>query len=64
MQEQYIFIHDAILEAVICGDTQMSAYDLRKSIRKLTQRNPQTHFTGFERQFKVCGILTHYSHYA
>ena len=53
MQEQYIFIHDAILEAVICGDTQMFAYDLLKNIKKLTQRNPQTHFTGFEKQFKV-----------
>ena len=53
MQEQYIFIHDAILEAVTCGDTQISASNLRRSIQKLSHRHPETNFTGFESQFKA-----------
>ena len=53
-QEQYIFIHDAILEAMTCGDTQINASDLRRSIQKLGQRDPETRLTGFESQFKAC----------
>ena len=52
-QEQYIFINDAILEAVTCGDTQITASDLRRSIQNLSRRDPQTHSTGFESQFKA-----------
>ena len=60
VQEQYIFIHDAILEAVTCGDTQISASDLRRNIHKLCQRNPETRLTGFEGQFKASlSLLTH-----
>ena len=52
-QEQYIFIHDAVLEAVTYGDTQITARDLREAIQQLDQRDPLTHTTGFENQFKV-----------
>ena len=57
MQEQYIFIHDAILEAVTCGDTQISAGDLHRSIQKLSHRDPKTNLTGFESQFKARNAL-------
>ena len=53
MQEQYIFIHDAILEAVTCGDTQISASNLRRSIQKLSYSDPETNYIGFESQFKA-----------
>ena len=53
LQEQYIFIHDAILEAITCGDTQISACDLRTSIQKLSNSDPEMNLTGFESQFKV-----------
>ena len=52
-QEQYVFIHDAILEAVTCGDTQISASDLRRNIQKLSRRDQETRSTGFESQFKA-----------
>ena len=54
IQEQYIFIHDAILEAVTCGDTQVCAANLRRKVQKLSRRNPKTQLTGYERHFKVC----------
>ena len=56
IQEQYAFIHDAILESVTCGDTQIGASNLRMAIQKLHKRNPQTGKTGFESQFHVSGV--------
>ena len=43
-----------------CGDTQISASDLRRNIHKLCKRNPKTRLTEFEGQFKasLC-LLTH-----
>ena len=37
VQDQYIFIHDAILESVTCGDTQIEASNLRVAMRKLNE---------------------------
>ncbi len=53
VQEQYVFVHDAILEYVTCGDTQITAGDLRRVMGKLAARNPQTQVTGYESQYKV-----------
>ena len=51
MQDQFTFIHDAILESVTCGDTQILATNLRTTIAKNDSKN-QPH--GFQYQFKVC----------
>ena len=53
MQEQYTFIHDAILESVTCGDTQISSGELRSSIAKMNNTDPATGKTLFEAQFEV-----------
>ena len=55
-QDQYIFIHDAILESVVCGDTQIEASSLRVAMRKLKERSPQGG-SGFLQQFSVSGVL-------
>ena len=52
LQEQYIFIHDAILESVTCGDTQIMASDLRDALEKI-QMDPQSGATGLVSQFQV-----------
>ena len=52
LQEQYIFIHDAVLESVTCGDTQIGAGDLRDVLEKL-QMGPQSGPTGLVSQFQV-----------
>ena len=52
LQEQYIFIHDAILESVTCGDTQIVAGDLRDALEKL-QMGAQSGPTGLVSQFQV-----------
>ena len=51
-QDQYIFIHDAVLESVTCGDTQIVASNLRVIMRKMRDRN-QSGKTEFEQQFSV-----------
>ena len=48
-----MFIHDAILESITCGNTQLSASDLQRAVTKLSQRDPNTQLTGYEQQFKV-----------
>ena len=56
MQHQFIFIHDAILESVTCGDTQISATNLRTRIAKMNRNDSKNQPHGFQYQFKVCMI--------
>ncbi|CAI8010577.1 Receptor-type tyrosine-protein phosphatase alpha [Geodia barretti] len=52
--EQYIFIHDAILEVLMCGDTQIdAACNLRRVTQRMSECDPQTNLNEFEKQFKV-----------
>ena len=54
-----MFIHDAVLESLICGDTQIPASGLVSAIEKLKQRDSETGRTGFETQFHVrCSGIT------
>lgn len=56
-QEQYVFCHDALLESILCGNTQISAHNLRIEMNKLREKDPASKMTGFEAQFKViCSI--------
>ena len=52
-QEQYMFIHDAMLESITCGNTQINVMNLQKIVNKLKQRDEVTNLTGFEQQLKV-----------
>ena len=57
-QEQYAFIHDVVLESVTCGDTQISARDLKSVILTLKTRDRMTGKTHFEAQFEVCSVTS------
>ena len=49
-----MFIHDALKEYIICGQTEISAADIRKVIEELSvQHDPCSASTGFEHQFQV-----------
>ncbi|XP_048762556.1 tyrosine-protein phosphatase Lar-like isoform X5 [Ostrea edulis] len=51
-EDQYIFIHDALLEAVTCGNTEVPARNLSVHIQKLMQPEPGETVTGMELEFK------------
>ena len=52
-EDQYVFIHDALLEAVNCGTTEVPARNLYAYIQKLTQIEGGENVTGMELEFKV-----------
>jgi len=52
-EDQYIFIHDAVLEAVLCGNTEIPARNLYTHIQRLTERGVVDGITGMEREFRV-----------
>lgn len=54
-EDQYSFIHEALLEAVGCGNTEVPARSLYAYIQKLAQVEPGEHVTGMELEFKVRG---------
>ncbi|XP_060934457.1 protein tyrosine phosphatase receptor type Fa isoform X2 [Limanda limanda] len=51
-EEQYIFIHEALLEAAICGNTEVPARSLYAHIQKLTHIPPGETVTTMELEFK------------
>ena len=56
-EDQYIFIHDALLEAVMAGASEVQARNLHAHIQKLMQAEPGDNVTGMELEFKVSAIL-------
>lgn len=53
LQEQYVFIHDAILEACLCGDTTIPANQLRSIYYDMNRLDPQTNSSQIKEEFRV-----------
>ena len=56
LQDQYAFIHDAVLEMLICGDTQIPASDIQRVLNRLRKADKNfdgPEMTGFHKQFRV-----------
>ncbi|XP_063770950.1 receptor-type tyrosine-protein phosphatase S isoform X5 [Pseudophryne corroboree] len=51
-EDQYSFIHDALFEAVACGNTEVPARNLYTYIQKLAQIEGGEHVIGMELEFK------------
>ncbi|CAI5685345.1 unnamed protein product [Oreochromis niloticus] len=51
-EDQYIFIHEALLEAAVCGNTEVPARNLYAHIQKLTQVPAGESVTAMELEFK------------
>ncbi|XP_063747152.1 protein tyrosine phosphatase receptor type Fa isoform X3 [Eleginops maclovinus] len=51
-EDQYIFIHEALLEAATCGNTEVPARNLYAHIQKLTQISAGESVTAMELEFK------------
>ncbi|XP_039671376.1 receptor-type tyrosine-protein phosphatase S-like isoform X12 [Perca fluviatilis] len=52
-EDQYSFIHEALLEAVACGNTEVAARSLYSYMQKLSKVEPGEHITGMELEFKI-----------
>ena len=52
-QEQYVFIHDAILEACLCGDTSVPASQVRSLYYDMNKLDPQTNSSQIKEEFRV-----------
>ena len=55
-EEQYIFIHEALLDAVTSGNTEVLARNLYAHIQKLTQLEANETITPMESEFKVSRV--------
>ena len=53
VQEQYVFLHQAVMEALVCGNTEIIPQDLRIVMNKLSMVHKPSKKTGYEREFKV-----------
>lgn len=51
-EDQYVFIHDALLEAIVCGNTEIPARGLHGHIQRLMRTEPGESVTGMELEFK------------
>ena len=54
-----MFLHDALLEALMCGDTSIAApvKDAKEKVAELAKVDPKTGKTGFETQFEVATYI-------
>ncbi len=56
-QEQYVFVHDALLEALKCGDTSIPCVDFRRRYAELHKHNPNTDKERLLEEFQVYTCL-------
>ncbi|TSP09130.1 Receptor-type tyrosine-protein phosphatase mu [Bagarius yarrelli] len=57
-EEQYVFIHDAILEACLCGDTTVPANQLRSVYYDMNRLDSQTNTSPIKEEFRTLNMVT------
>ncbi|XP_030016687.1 receptor-type tyrosine-protein phosphatase mu isoform X2 [Sphaeramia orbicularis] len=58
VQTEYVFIHDAILEACLCGDTTIPASQLRSVYYDMNRLDPQTNSSPIKEEFRTLNMVT------
>lgn len=53
MQEQYIFIHDAILEACLCGETAILVNEFAVTYKEMLRVDSQSNSSQLREEFQV-----------
>uniref|UniRef100_A0A1X7TQK7 protein-tyrosine-phosphatase n=1 Tax=Amphimedon queenslandica TaxID=400682 RepID=A0A1X7TQK7_AMPQE len=56
--DQYIFVNDAVLESVTCGNTQVDSRNARIVFNRMSKLDTKTGQTGYEEQFTVLQQVT------
>ena len=54
LQDQYVFIHDALADYITCGDTSILAQELSTTMAEMSQVDRRTNKDRFLQQFEVC----------
>lgn len=60
-QEQYVFIHDAILEACLCGETSIPASEFKPTYKEMVRIEPQSNSSQLREEFQVSDPRTNTS---
>ncbi|XP_045079927.1 receptor-type tyrosine-protein phosphatase T-like [Coregonus clupeaformis] len=57
-EEQYVFVHDAILEAFLCGNTVIPVCEFRAIYYNIIRLDPQTNSSQIKDEFQTLNIVT------
>uniref|UniRef100_A0A669PZ76 protein-tyrosine-phosphatase n=1 Tax=Phasianus colchicus TaxID=9054 RepID=A0A669PZ76_PHACC len=57
-EEQYVFVHDAILEACLCGNTAIPVCEFRSIYYNISRIDPQTNSSQIKDEFQTLNIVT------
>ena len=59
IQAQYVFVFDALMESIMCGDNTIGAPTnvAKERLEELAKVNPTTQRSGYESQFQVSVTL-------
>lgn len=52
-QEQYVFIHDAILEACLCGETAIPVNEFALTYKEMLKVDSQSNTSQLREEFQV-----------
>ena len=55
-QAQYIFVHESILETILCGMNEVDSTNVQKEIETLAEAK-ENGMTGFQEKFKVSDLF-------
>ncbi|KAG8506785.1 Receptor-type tyrosine-protein phosphatase U [Galemys pyrenaicus] len=57
-EEQYIFIHDAILEACLCGETTIPVSEFKATYKEMVRIDPQSNSSQLREEFQTLNSVT------
>ncbi|XP_050788242.1 receptor-type tyrosine-protein phosphatase U isoform X1 [Gopherus flavomarginatus] len=57
-EEQYIFIHDAILEACLCGETAIPVSEFKPTYKEMVRIEPQSNSSQLREEFQTLNSVT------
>ncbi|XP_067867695.1 receptor-type tyrosine-protein phosphatase U isoform X3 [Heterodontus francisci] len=57
-EEQYIFVHDAILEACLCGDTSIPTCEFKSTYKEMIRIDPQSNSSQVKEEFQTLNSVT------
>ena len=60
-QEQYVFIHDAILEACLCGETAIPVSEFALTYKEMLKVDSQSNTSPLREEFQVPAGNRHYA---